>query len=244
MERHIDRLTFRDFAHLVPGQIDTVLLPVGTMEAHGCTNLGTDITIPQFISEKLAERMNFLIAPAVPYGITRTLLPYPGSMTVSPESFERYVGDVVISLFENGFKNVVIINGHGGHYDQLRNIAKLAWERTRGRTIVIHWWELCTPVTEDVFGQVGGHAGIDETAMVLVADPQLVKPEQCDDTRPFWVRAGMYAYPNPAPVLIYKQGEGAPKFDTEKANQYAEKVIDYIESFVREVISGWEKYSL
>ena len=242
MERKIERLTFRDFAELVPSQIDTVLLPVGTMEAHGCTNLGTDITIPEFLCERLAEKLNFLIAPTIPYGITRTLLPYPGSMTVRPESFESYVGDVVLSLFENKFRNVVIINGHGGHYDELRRIAKLSWEKTRGRTIVIHWWDLCAPVTQEVFGQAGGHAGVDETAMVLAADESLVKPEQCEDIKPFLVRGGAYVYPNPAPVLIYKDGEGAPQFDTAKAQQFAEKVVDFLAEFITDVISRWEKF--
>ncbi len=242
MERHIENLTFSEFAELVPEKIDTVLLPVGTMEAHGCTNLGTDITIPEFICERLAEKLNFLIAPTIPYGITRTLLPYPGSMTVRPESFEAYVGDVVLSLFENGFKNLVIINGHGGHYDELARIAKDSWRKTGGRTIVIHWWDVCAPVTQEVFGQAGGHAGVDETAMVLAADPKLVKPDQCDENMPYLVRNGTYVYPNPAPVLLYKKGEGAPQFDPERANIYAQKVVDFLAEFIEDVLARWKRF--
>ncbi len=241
MDRKILNITYQDFSSLVPEKIDTVLLPIGTIEAHGCTNLGTDVTIPEYICENLAERINSLIAPTVPYGITRTLLPYPGSMTVSPESFENYVGDVIISLRNAGFENVIVINGHGGHYYELKRIAKRAWDEIRCRTIIIHWWDLCAPVTQNVFGESGGHAGIDETAMVLAAHPEFVKPEQCEKIKPYLVRSGSYVYPNPAPILLYRDGEGAPKFDLSKANEYAKEVIEFLHSFILDVMNGWEK---
>ncbi|MCD6594865.1 creatininase family protein [bacterium] len=240
MTRYILNMTYQDFAEFVPEKIDTVLLPVGTIEAHGCTNLGTDVTIPDFICEHLAEKLDCLIAPTIPYGITRTLLPYPGSMTVNSESFEKYVGDVVISLFQTGLQNVIVINGHGGHYDELKRIAKRAWNETHGRTIIIHWWELCAPITQKLFGESGGHAGIDETAMVLAANPELVMPEQCKKVKPYLVRNGSYVYPNPAPILLYKNGEGAPKFDLSKANKYADKIIDFLYSFILDVMDGWK----
>ncbi|RKZ29990.1 hypothetical protein DRQ33_08280 [bacterium] len=247
MERRIEKMNHREFRNLVPEKIDTCFLPIGTMEAHGCTNLGTDITIPEFICSTLAEKTNSLIAPTISYGITRTLLPYPGSMTVSPESFQRYVSDVVISIFRAGFKQLIIINGHGGHYDELRTIAKLAWEKQKGKTIVIHWWELCEHITKEIFSESGGHAGINETAMVLSADETLVSPELCKEIKPFFVRDGSYVYPNPAPMLFYKKDErksffdkNSPRLDKEKAKKYSDAVLKYIEKFINEVKEGWK----
>lgn len=241
MTKNIMELTYRDFSALVPDSVDTVLLPVGTMEAHGCTNIGTDVTIPEYICKRVAERMNIMIAPAIPYGITRTLLPYPGSMTVSSEAFEAYVTDVLISLFRAGFRNTIVINGHGGHYEPLQKAAKAAWEKTDGKTLVIHWWELCAPVTQRIFGQAGGHSALDETAMVLAADPELVKPEQCDSIKPYLVRKGSYPYPNPAPILLYEDNEGAPMFDVKKAKEYADAVVDFIIAHIEEVMRGWRE---
>jgi len=241
MTKKLTELSYQDFARIVPEKIDTILLPVGTIEAHGCTNIGTDITIPEYICEKLAGRMNMLIAPTISYGVTRTLLPYPGSMTVSPESFEMYVTDALISLFHSGFRKVVIINGHGGHYEPLQNAAMKAWHETGGWTIVIHWWELCAPVTEKIFGQSGGHAAIDETAMVLAANPALVHAEQCKAVEPYLVARGTFIYPNPAPILLYRDGEGAPKFDTKMARRYANAVVNYLAEFINDVHKKWAK---
>ncbi|MCD6418760.1 creatininase family protein [bacterium] len=56
MERRISHITYQDFSALVPARIKSVLLPVGTMEAHGCTNLGTDITIPEYLCSQSQSR--------------------------------------------------------------------------------------------------------------------------------------------------------------------------------------------
>ena len=56
-------LTWREFRELVPARFDTVVLPVGTLEAHGGIPLGTDIIIPEYLAERLAERLPLVIAP-------------------------------------------------------------------------------------------------------------------------------------------------------------------------------------
>jgi len=241
MSVNICELTYKEFSELVPRKVDTAILPIGTIEAHGCTNLGTDITIPEFIAREIAGKINALIAPTINYGITRSLLPYPGSMTVSQDSFIRYVGDVMESLFRAGFKKLVIINGHGGHIDELKKLAIEVWRKTGGKTIIIHWWELVEPMTREFFGEAGGHAGLDETAMVLAANPELVKPELCKDVIPYQFRAGTYVYPAAGPIILYKPGEGMPMFDLEKAKEYARKVVDFIADFIVVVFKGWEK---
>ena len=50
-----DRLNWQEYRDLVPKKIDTVILPVGTIEAHGVTNLATDVVIPLKIAEEIAD---------------------------------------------------------------------------------------------------------------------------------------------------------------------------------------------
>src|SRR5207237_2708949 len=68
-ERRIDRLNWMEFAEIVPRHVNTALLPVGTLEAHGVTSLGTDNEIPTRLSEAIADRLNALVAPTIPYGV-------------------------------------------------------------------------------------------------------------------------------------------------------------------------------
>jgi len=238
MEREIARLNWHEFKQTVEN-IDGVILPVGTVEVHGCTNLGTDITIPEFLAKKLADRLDLLIAPTINYGITRTLLPYAGSMTVSPESFENYAHDVAVSLVESGFKFVVFLNGHGGHIDELARLALKLWRETGAKSIVLHWWQFCEPLTREILGESGGHSALDETYMVMAADESLVAPELSTPETTFLVREGAYPYPNAGLILQYKEGEGTPRFDKDEADRYAEAVVDYIERYIREVLAGW-----
>jgi creatinine amidohydrolase len=98
MSLKLEEMNWMEFGEIVPKKINTVLLPVGTIEAHGVASLGTDVSIPQFLCEKLAGDLNAVVAPPVYYGITRSLLSYPGSLTVSSATFESYVTEIMLSL--------------------------------------------------------------------------------------------------------------------------------------------------
>ncbi|MFO7650572.1 MAG: creatininase family protein, partial [bacterium] len=76
--RRLAELTWREFGAAVPRRTDLVLIPVGTIEAHGVTALGTDNAIPESIAARIAGPLGALIAPTINYGITKTLLPWPG----------------------------------------------------------------------------------------------------------------------------------------------------------------------
>ncbi len=240
MERRLQNLNWK----VVKSLLEThrgAILPVGTMEAHGCANLGTDITIPEFIAEKVAERLNLLIAPSVNYGITRTLLPYSGSLTVSPEVFEAYVLDVAESLIKTGFEWILILNGHGGNNAELESVARRLWKNTGGKSIVIHWWDFCEPVTVEILKEKGTHAGLNENYMVMAANPDLVREDLFDEEDVYFVRDGAYPYPNAGTILKYEEKPGALRFDRQEAEEYASAVVDYIYRYVKKVVQNWER---
>jgi len=241
MERKIQNLNWREFAEAIKSSRGAIL-PVGTIEAHGCTNLGTDVTIPEYLAERLAERLDLLIAPTINYGITRTLLPYPGSLTISPEVFEAYVYDAAESLIRAGFEWILMINGHGGNNRQLENIAQELWKNTGGKSVVIHWWQFCDPLTERVMGEIGGHAGLDETYMVMAANPELVKEKLFNEADAYLVRDGAYPYPNAGPLLLYEEGKGLPRFDRKEAVEYADAVTEYLAEYLKEVVGNWDRF--
>src|ERR671916_855512 len=69
-ERELERVNWMEFKETVPAKVQTVLLPTGTLEPHGVANNGADITAPVAMARKVAPRVNAMIAPVVPYGIT------------------------------------------------------------------------------------------------------------------------------------------------------------------------------
>ena len=111
MERELQRLSWTKIKNLVPDKINTILIPLGTIEAHGSAALGTDNLIPEAIALDQAERLNALIAPTLNYGITKSLYRYPGSITVQPENYTPFIIDIFNSLIDHKFKYLIMPPG-------------------------------------------------------------------------------------------------------------------------------------
>lgn len=245
--REMNDLNWMQFRDLVPARIKTVLLPTGTTEAHGVENNGTDNTAPLAIARAMAPRVNALVAPVVPYGVTGSLDAYAGGITISEPAYRAYMTDVMAGLARNGFRNIVVVNGHGGGQTAILNaIAESIGREHRVRTLVVNWWEYCSDVTLKVFGEDGGHAGLNENALIQAIDPKLVHPELYKDSlatpRP---PAGTWsAYPFPSPIILYKPGQGYLKFDQAKADAYFKGVVDKMTALVQETVTKWDEMGI
>ncbi len=245
--REMSDINWMEFRDLVPAKITTVLLPTGTLEAHGVANNGADITAPVDIARGMAIKLNALVAPVIPYGITGSLDGYPGSFTISEPAYRAYLSDVISGLVRNGFKNIVIVNGHGGPQTAVLNdLAETIGRRDRVRTLVVNWWSYCSDLTLKIFGEDGGHAGWNENAMIQAIDPKLVHPERYQDSlataRP---PAGTWsAFPFPSSIILYQPGQGYPKFDLAKAQAYRAAVIEKMTTLAVETIAKWDQAGL
>ncbi|MBC8645685.1 MAG: creatininase family protein [Thermoanaerobaculia bacterium] len=246
--REMERINWMEFREWVPGKIQTVLVPLGTLEPHGVTANGADILAPVAMARDIAPRVNAMVAPAVPYGITGSLDAYPGSFTVPEEAYRPYVKAVILGMARNKFRNVILLNGHGG--PQTAVLTALAAEAGREagiRTLVVNWWSYCADVTQEVFGEAGGHAGDNETAYIQAIDPALVLKNRY--TGPEMTTANpapgtWSAYPNPSSIGLYKEGEGYPRFDAAKARTYFARVNEKVARLIRETIEKWDRAGL
>lgn len=242
--REMNDLNWMEFRELVPSKIDTVLLPTGTLEAHGVENNGADNTAPVAIARRMALKVNALVAPVLNYGVTGNLDAYAGGMTISEAAYRPFVTELISNLARMGFKNIIVINGHGGPQTAILNdVAEKVGREHRVRTLVTNWWAYCSDVTTKVFGEDGGHAGWNETAFIQAIDPKLVHPDRYSaalaTARP---PAGTWsAYPFPSSIILYQPGQGYVKFDQGKAEQYFNAVVDKMTALVQETIAKWDK---
>ncbi len=244
MERELQKLSWLTIQKLVPSEIDTIIFPVGTVEAHGSACIGTDNYIPETIAQGIAERINSLVAPTVNYGITKSLYRYNGGSTIKPETFQLYVRDILDSFVDSGFKNIILMNGHGGNNAALKPVAYEFHKEQSANIAVIHWWELCADMTDKFFGHAGGHAGTDETAMVQAIDEKLADKATYDPELAYTFKLGADVYPVPGSILLYKEGEGYPNFDVKQAKEYRKKVVETVGDFCEMVLGRWKKFGL
>jgi len=244
--REMNLLTWKEFSDFVPEKIETVLLPVGSIEPHGVIPNGTDNLAPQAMSREIAPRVNALIAPTLNYGITEAMAAYPGAVSVSADSYAPFIEDILKGLADCRFKNIIILNGHGGNTDALKRAATSVSNQCRVRILVVNWWALASEDTFAVFDQNGGHAGNNETAYIQAVVPEHIHPEQYDPEMAVVnpVGGSWYAVPVAASILLYEKGQGYPTFDRKQAEEYFRRVNDRVTGLIEEIIRKWDKAGL
>lgn len=123
---------------------DLALLPVGSTEQHGPhAPLGTDTIAAQAVATAGAERYDgeIIVAPAIPVAIAEEHRHFTGTLWVSPDTFRQYVRETVASLAHHGFDRVVIVNGHGGNVDALREVCGTISRHDRAYSVSFTWFD-------------------------------------------------------------------------------------------------------
>ena len=92
---------------------DRIVLPVGSTEQHAYLSLETDNIVAERLGVEAAEPLGVPVLPVVAYGVTD--FDYPGSPTLRAETFAAVVRDILDSLHAQGFRRVLIANGHAGN---------------------------------------------------------------------------------------------------------------------------------
>jgi creatinine amidohydrolase len=152
------------------------IVPIGSVEAHGHhLPLGTDVFSPRLFCKIIDEKIGELlwIAPEIPYGQSYDLSVYPGTIHIPTEVMASYVFFVGKSLFDNGIKKLLFLNGHGGNINAL-NLASEKLMQLGMEVVIINWWlDFSKDILTITEGQ--GHGGEDETSAILYYDEKLVQ---------------------------------------------------------------------
>ena len=158
---------------------NTIIIPIGSLEAHGHhLPLGTDVFSPRLFCEKINEKIGdkIWIAPEIPYGQSYDLAIYPGTVTMPSEVMAEYVYYVGKSFYENGIKNIILLNGHGGNITAL-SLAAEKLVPLGAAVMTINWWlDFSKDILTITEGQ--GHAGEDETSAILYYNKELVQMDK------------------------------------------------------------------
>jgi creatinine amidohydrolase len=123
------------------------------------------------------------VLPSLPYGITPYFGAYPGSPSVSAETYGALLREIAGSLHEQGFRRFFIVNGHGGNGGGRPALEAWAGEHGDAQVIWHDWWS--APRTRAVVDSIdpdGSHASWMEnfpwTRLEGVEQPPGAKPKQ------------------------------------------------------------------
>ena len=240
--REMNLLCWQEFQELVPARIKTVLLPVGSLEPHGVIPSGTDNLAPEAMAREIAASVNALIAPTLNYGITPAMKAFPGAVSISPEAYRPFVVDILESLADNGFRNIIVLNGHGGNTAVLKDMTAPVANGKKVRILVINWWSLADDITKEVFGENGGHAGNNETAYIQAVYPEHIHTERYSEemasVNP--PPGAFFTVPVTSSIGLYEKGQGYPTFRKDQAEEYFQKVNEKVAALIQDVLQKWD----
>src|SRR3954451_8403491 len=94
---------------------DRCVLPLGSTEQHAHLSLSTDSILAERLATEAAEPFGVPVFPVLAYGITPYFQAFPGTITVRVETYLSILRDILDALAGQGFKRILIVNGHGGN---------------------------------------------------------------------------------------------------------------------------------
>ena len=154
---------------------DVVIIPVGSIEQHAKhLPLGMDSYGAVETCKLIAQRAEAVVAPVVLAGLSSHHMGFPGTITLTPETFEAVVYETALSLIKHGFRKILIYNGHGGNTVSVDAVIQKINQTTPAtalnleRTYVPPKEPLYPPIPLDV------HSGVSETSGALYLIGSLV----------------------------------------------------------------------
>ena len=172
---HLERVAWTDVAD---AETDLAILPVGSTEQHGPhAPLSTDTLAATAVAAAGVDRYDgeVVVAPTLPVGVAEEHRHFPGTLWLTPDTFRGAVGDCVRSLASHGFDRVVVVNGHGGNVDALREVTARVTRDGDAVAVPFTWFEAVGEHSTRM-----GHGGPLETALVRAIDPALVHEDRVE----------------------------------------------------------------
>ena len=191
----IEDMTWMEIRDALRAGKKTVLVATGGIEQNGPYLVsGKHNVVLRGTTEAIARKLgDALVAPIVPFVPEGDIDPptlhmkYPGTISVTEETYEALLTDICASLRVHGFERILLIGDSGGNQDGLKNVAdrlSAKWQRGKCRVIYIPEYYDFAAVGEWLEEQgidqtpEGLHDDFAMTAMMMAVDPDSVRTKQ------------------------------------------------------------------
>ena len=170
---------------------------MAAIEQHGAhLPLATDRMIVEHFCAGLNRELKnqILILPTLAVGCSTHHMDFPGSLTLTHETFLRAAKEMLASAAAHGFTRFLLLNGHGGNQGIGQVILEqFGAEHPKCKIAFTSWWRVAgkelLEINETGPGGVG-HACEFETSLMLLIAPHLIN-------RKAIARGGNYRVPLP-----------------------------------------------
>lgn len=191
MDIFYDKLAWPDIKQAIDKDY-IVILPLGCTEEQGphlpidCdTWMVTTRVIEGAKKAKDKYGVKVFVMPTLPYGPAEEHMAFPGTISLSFETWHQVIKEITKSLIRHGFRRIIVVKGCGGHFDVDSALFEL-WTKARreGKNTVIEiygeqgWAKLGELVKKYFPKDTGVHACEVVTSWQLARRPELVRMDR------------------------------------------------------------------
>jgi len=205
MKHFLGEMTWKEAQHAYQ-TYDFVALVTASHEQHAThLPLLTDSIIGEFFAKSLAEEaekegLKILVLPTLWLGYSEEHINFPGTLSLSPKTLESIVIDVARCLKRHGVKRFLLINSHGGNLPVVQTITdRIERDLDLPTHLLVNWlsygeYPMKSEYREKPEPMKIGHAGREETSMVLHIRPDLVQIDKMEipKIRPLAITRGWW----------------------------------------------------
>ena len=135
----IEDLNWMDVEEYLKNE-DRLILVIGATEQHGYLSLASDVRIPQALADAASQATGILVAPPLNFGSSPYFLEYPGTFSLRITTLLDAVEDLIRSANRQGFKKILLLNGHGGNDGTRARLAELMNQLPDLQVRWYSWW--------------------------------------------------------------------------------------------------------
>ena len=163
---------------------EVAIVPVGATEQHGPNlSLETDTAIADALARRIAAAVfpRAVVTPPLPFGVSHHHLRFPGTLTLSPDTFQAVLLDLAESLRRHGVPRLFVVDGHAGNQGALDVLmTKLRFERGIPAAYLFPFAIAGDAIREGVGSERWGHACEVEASLGLALRPEIVHAESLE----------------------------------------------------------------
>lgn len=166
-----------------------VIVPIASMEQHG-PHLPVQVdtllcsTIAQRAAKLVVEREPVVVTPTIWAGLAEHHISFGGTFTLDFPVFFGVIRCICKSLIRQGFRRIVLLNGHGGNRSALNVVVDELTVELAIPIVTFTYWLAAKKAFAEILEQqtTVRHACEAETSMVLALAPELVDLRRLDDS--------------------------------------------------------------
>lgn len=221
-------LTWTELRQDIRAGKTTILIPIGGTEENGpYMALGKHNVRARLLSERIAQRLgNALVAPVLAYVPEGRIHPptghmgFPGTITIPVGTFEQTLEYAARSFKHAGFRDIFFLGDHGGYQRYEVTVADRLNRRWAHTPVRAHAMQTYYRVTQTEYvqalrrlgysnEQIGTHAGVADTSLMLALDPRLVRLRQLRSNPNPGPSEGVYGDPRRSSAALGQLGVDA-----------------------------------